>query len=267
METDCINRILSIQDRSGCQRRIVSGILRSGRFLASRSAWRKRAVFSMRFRFSWTLSGALFAGILLAGVLLASADAQAQIYTCTAPDGTRVFSDKRCGADAKVVPGITNRKPPAAAKAKSAPKPATELEQLIKLCNAGDMKACTAWTLGGGPNHLREKERKAQLACEGGSLRDCEERYCKDGANEECRARVLLAARLSGGLWYLRDEDQRQPDGSATYVVRCFAKNTGETRDVTITCAAATGPDRCHGARPGQGFARLEQAASSVCAD
>lgn len=215
----------------------------------------------MRFKFSSTL----FAGILLVGVLLAYPDAQAQIYTCTAADGTRVYSDKRCGADAKVVPGITNRKRPAAAKAKSVPKTAAELEELIKLCDAGDMTACTAWTLGGGPNQLREKERKGQLACEDGSLRDCEERYCKDGASEECRARVLLAARLSGGSWYLRDEDKRQPDGSATYAIRCFAKNTGETRDVTITCSAATGPNRCHGARPGQGFARLDEAASSVC--
>lgn len=207
---------------------------------------------------------------LLAGVLLAFSSAHAQIYTCTAEDGTRVFSDKRCGKDAKVVPGITTTKRPsaaagAAAKAKTEPKSAAELEALIELCNAGDMKACTTWTLGGGPNHLREKERRAQLACDGGSLRDCEERYCKDGVSQECRARVVQTAKLSGAAWYLRGEDQRQADGPATYSIRCIPEGVSETRDVTIMCSATAGPNRCSGTQRRQGFARLDQAAASIC--
>jgi hypothetical protein len=45
--------------------------------------------------------------LLVAGLLAASAGV-AQIYTCKAEDGSRVFSDQRCGDDATVVPG-TNR--------------------------------------------------------------------------------------------------------------------------------------------------------------
>lgn len=217
----------------------------------------------MRFRFPW------FAGTLLAGVL-ASSNAGAQIYACTAADGTRVFSDQRCGKDARIVPGITTKKRPsaaaiAAAKSKSAPKTAAQLEELLELCNAGDMTACTTWTLGGGPNHLREQEHRAQLGCEGGSLRDCEERYCKDGAGKACRTHVLQAAKLSGDAWYLRGEEQRQADGAATYSIRCIPEGISEISDVTITCSAAAGPNRCYGVQPGQGFARLDQAAASIC--
>lgn len=218
----------------------------------------------MRFSFPW------LPGTLLAGVLLASFGAEAQIYTCTAEDGTRVFSDKRCGKDAKVVPGIATTKRPAAAasaaaKAKSEPKTAAQLEELIELCNTGDMKACTAWTLGGGPNHLREKERRAQLACDGGSLRDCEDRYCKDGVSKECRTYVLQAAKLSGDAWYLHDEVQPQTDGSATYNVRCIPEGVSAIRDVPIICSAAAGPNRCYGGQPRQSFARLDQAAAAIC--
>lgn len=219
---------------------------------------------SMRFSSPW------LSGTLLAGVLLVCLSAEAQIYTCTAEDGTRVFSDKRCGKDAKLVPGITTTKRPsaaagAAAKAKSEPKTAAQLEELLELCNGGDMKACTTWTLGGGPNNLREKERKAQLACEGGSVPDCEERYCKDGVSKECRTHVLQAAKLSGDVWYLRGEDQRQPDGSATYNVRCIPEGVSEIRDVNIICSATAGPNRCYGAQPRQAFARLDQAAAGIC--
>jgi hypothetical protein len=218
----------------------------------------------MRFAIPWVL----FQATLLPSVPLVYSDAQAQIYTCTAADGTRVFSDKRCGKDAKVVPGITTTKRSAAAagaavKAKSAPKTAAELEELIKLCNAGDMAACTTWTLGGGPNHLREKERKAQLGCEGGSLSDCEERYCKDGATGECRTHVLQAAKLSGKTWYLRAEE-RAADG-AIYDIRCMPDSTARTHDVAITCATVAGPARCSGALSRQGFARLDQAATNEC--
>lgn len=208
--------------------------------------------------------------ILLAGALLAFWNAEAQIYTCTAEDGTRVFSDKRCGKDARVVPGIATTKRSSAAanasaKAKAEPKTAAQLEELIELCNAGDMKACTAWTLGGGPNHLREKERRAQLACEGGSLRDCEERYCKDGVGTECRTHVLQTAKLSGAAWYLRGEDQRQADDPARYSIRCIPEGVSGARDVTIVCSAAAGPNRCSGTQARQGFARLDQAAASIC--
>lgn len=217
----------------------------------------------MRFSFPWA------AGALLAGVL-ASANAEAQIYACTAPDGTRVFSDQRCGKDAKIVPGITTKKRPsaaaiAAAKAQSVPQTPAQLEELLERCNAGDMKACTTWTLGGGPNHLREKEHRAQLGCEGGSLRDCEERYCKDGASKACRTHVLQAAKLSGDEWYLRGEEQRQADSSATYSIRCIPEGIGEIRDVVITCSATAGPNRCRDAQRQQGFARLDQAAASTC--
>ena len=43
------------------------------------------------------------ASILLAVALLACASSQAQIYECAGKDGSRVFSDKRCGPDAKEV--------------------------------------------------------------------------------------------------------------------------------------------------------------------
>lgn len=224
----------------------------------------------MRLSFPW-LAGAVLAGTVLANVLLVPAGVAAQIYTCTAADGTRVFSDRRCGNDAKIVPGITTQRPAAAAgtgiaaKANNPPQTAVQLEELLELCNAGDMKACTRWTLGGGPNHLREQELKAQLACEAGSLRDCEQRYCRDGVSKECRTRILQVAKLSGDVWYLRGEDQSQP-GSTTYNVRCIPAGASEIREIAIICSDTTGPNRCYGAQPRQGFAQLDQAAAGICA-
>ena len=78
--------------------------------------------------------------ILTAAVAFAYADSEAQIYQCTAPDGTKVFSDERCGKDAKLVPGITSTKRPSSSAAKSAPvapKSKAELETLLKSCDEG----------------------------------------------------------------------------------------------------------------------------------
>ena len=125
-------------------------------------------------------------------------------------DGGRVFSDERCGPDAKVVSGITSKKrstpTSSAPRPKRVAKPAEELKALSAQCDAGDMKACKEWTLGGGPNLLRQNERKAELECEAGSLVACEERYCKDRVDADCRARVLRTAKLAGEDWYLREE-------------------------------------------------------------
>jgi hypothetical protein len=195
---------------------------------------------------------------------------EAQIYTCTAPDGTRIFSDEKCGPDAKIVPNIsTTRKPsPSAANArpKVEPKSPEELDALLKKCNDGDMKACDIWTRGGGPNNLREKERAAERACAAGSLADCEYRYCSGSVNEECRARVLNAAQVAGNDWYLRDTGRTQPDGSTRYEVRCVPAGARAIRDIVVTCSGTAGPNRC--AAPGSSsfFARLDLAAAAMCA-
>jgi hypothetical protein len=211
--------------------------------------------------------------------------ATAQIYECPGADGSRVFSDKKCGPDAKTVKGIVTGKRAApkktAAKAGSnttgtnkagtktplsTPRPAAELQQLLKLCDAGDDAACTKWTKGGGPNLLREHERQAEMACEAGSLVDCESRYCRDGASEDCRQRVLRTAALSGDTWYLRADGRQFVAGSTTYDVRCVNKNEPQTRDITIACAAANGPHRCTAInRPAPAFTRLDQAATNLC--
>jgi Domain of unknown function (DUF4124) len=205
--------------------------------------------------------------LLLTGACLMHATARAQIYTCTAEDGTRVFSDERCGPDAKVVPGVTSKKRPAASAASASrvrkvAKPPAELEQLSSRCNAGDMKACKEWTLGGGPDLLKEKERKAELDCEAGSLAACEERYCRDGVDPDCRARVLRTARLAGENWYLREEERGRSDGRTRYRVRCVPQGAS-ARDITIECAPYASPDRCSIAQ--QRFARLDQAAAQSC--
>lgn len=213
-------------------------------------------------------------GVLLAcGLLLGHPGARAQIYTCTLEDGTRVFSDSRCGPDAKVVPGIESKKRarpkssagPAGPKPARTRKPAAELESLIKLCDAGDVPACNQWTLGGGPDLLREKERAAELECEGGSLSACEERYCRDGVDKDCRARVLRTAKLAGETWYLREESARQPDGLTRYGIRCLPSSPGPARDITITCSSQAGPNRCYLSTPAQGYARLDHAAARHC--
>ena len=194
---------------------------------------------------------------------------RAQIYECAGEDGSRVFSDERCGPDAKVVSGITSRKRQApdaagASRPKRVFKAAAELEALSARCDAGDMKACREWTLGGGPNLLREKERRAELECEGGSLTACEERYCKEGFTPDCRVRVLRTAQLAGDDWYLRDEERGRPDGSTRYSVRCVPEK-GPPRDITVQCASLAGPNRCYVIDPEQGFPRLDRAAAKHC--
>lgn len=208
-------------------------------------------------------------GALLAlGALHAGTDAMAQIYTCTAKDGTRIFSDEKCGPDAKVVPNITTNKkpPPKPAAPKVAPKSAAELDALLEKCNAGDMNACNTWTHGGGPNSLREKERAAQKACEAGSLVDCEYRYCSGSVNEECRARVLQTAKVAGENWYLPDAGHVQADGSTRYEVRCVPPGARAVRAVVVTCSGQGGPNRCRSAGQSDAFARLDLAANALCA-
>jgi hypothetical protein len=195
--------------------------------------------------------------------------AEAQIYRCTAPDGTPIFSDERCGPDAKIVPGITSKKrAPASSSASQAPKPEPkspqELKALLERCNQGDNAACNTWTKSGGPNQLREEEKQHELACEAGSLRDCEQRYCLDGLTEECRRRVFLTAKLSGESWYLR-EQRTLTDGGTSYSIRCAPPRGSQMRDVTVTCSAIAGPQRCSTSASAQSFARLDQAAHSSC--
>jgi Domain of unknown function (DUF4124) len=211
----------------------------------------------------------LAAGLFLASVCLTYSSARAQIYTCTAEDGTRVFSDERCGPDAKIVPGVTSKKRPAAnagaaSSVRKVAKPAAQLEELSRLCDAGDMKACKEWTLGGGPNLLKEQERKAELDCEAGSLAACEERYCSDGVDSDCRARVLRTARLAGENWYLRQEEHGRSDGRTRYHIRCVPEGAS-ARDITIECAQQASPDRC--SRAQQSFSRLDQAAAQSCSN
>lgn len=207
----------------------------------------------------------------VASLLLACATAHAQVYTCVAEDGSRVFSDQRCGPDAKLVPGIGQSKAPArkpAGPAKPPPKKKSpdELEALIQRCDAGDTKACSEWTLGGGPNLLRETERKAELECEGGSLAACEERYCREGLDADCRARVLRTAKLAGETWYLHEETAGAADGSTEYSVRCIPEGATAPRDLTITCASDAGPNRCRATDTNRGFPRLAAAATQHCA-
>ncbi len=207
---------------------------------------------------------------ILALTVLQSTAVQAQIYTCRAADGTRIFSDEHCGPDAKVVPGIDGRKRPAAKSATvtRTPVPAREpadLDALLQQCDRGIVSACNEWTRGGGPNHLREKERMAQQSCDAGSLVACEERYCVDGASAQCRTRVMKAAKLSGATWYLRGE-ARQGNDATRYDVRCIWEGVRDTRDVAVLCAATAGPQRCSDAGRTLFFARLDAAAESYCA-
>ncbi|MFO7305664.1 MAG: DUF4124 domain-containing protein [Gammaproteobacteria bacterium] len=199
----------------------------------------------------------------------ATFEAHAQIYTCTAPDGTRIFSDEKCGPDAKIVPGISTKSRASAKrptnKAQRVMRSPAELEQLLSACNAGDMKACTEWTHGGGPQYLREQERQATLACERGSLEDCERRYCMDGMTEECRRRVLEAAKIAGDTWYVRSQRPRA-QGGVSYEVRCAVAGARDLRDAIVECAGLAGPDRCELIATRQRFARFDQAAASFCA-
>jgi len=204
--------------------------------------------------------------LLLVGLGLLCSHAQAQIYTCTAPDGSRVFSDEKCGPDAKVVKGIETRKRPAKTpSAPVAPKSPAELEQLLADCNSGNGSACMTWTKGGGPSQLRAKEKQLEASCDAGSLPACEERYCRDGATEQCRTRVMALASVAGESWYLRF--QRKPDAASptTYSVRCIREGERALRDVTIACAATAGPERCRSSLGNEAFPRLDAAASSAC--
>ena len=217
-------------------------------------------------RFDW----AILAIPILALTALRIPEVQAQIYTCRAPDGTRIFSDERCGPDAKVVPGFDSKKRPVTkdttvAKATVLPRASADLDALLKQCDRGSVSACKEWTRSGGPNHLREKERQAQQSCDAGSLAACEERYCVDGASAQCRTRVLKTAKLSGATWYLRSE-ARQANDAMLYDVRCIWEGVRDTRDVAVLCAATAGPQRCADAARKQFFARLDAAAASYCA-
>lgn len=207
---------------------------------------------------------------LLAGIgLVIALEASAQIYTCTAPDGTRICSDEKCGPDAKIVPGISTKKRAKPGqnganqpvRAALAPE---ELERLLSRCNEGDMKACTEWTHGGGPNQLREQERRAGIACDAGSLEDCERRYCADGITDECRKRVLGLAKVTGETWYLRGQSPLSNAG-VSYQIRCLVEDVRKIHDATIDCAGPPGPTRCELLGNGQRFGRLDQAAASFC--
>jgi hypothetical protein len=213
------------------------------------------------------------AWILLAAALLVGASSEAQIYECAGKDGSRVFSDKRCGPDAKIVQPALKPKRAAApgSAATPAPKPvktrksAAELQQLIEQCDAGDDKACTAWTMGGGPELLRDEERKAEVDCEAGSLAACEQRYCREGMTADCRSRVQRTARLAGDTWYLRSETREPGSGFTKYLVRCTSESANAAADVIVTCAGEAGPNRCYLADPQKGYQRLAQAAAAQC--
>lgn len=203
---------------------------------------------------------------VIAALYVFAAPVSAQIYTCTAEDGTRIFSDEKCGPDAKIVPGITTKKrvnKKEAGKPQRVVRSPEELESLLRECNAGEMKACTDWTRGGGPNHLRELEERAELACETGSVADCEQRYCIDGVTAECRRRVLGAAKITGDTWYLREQSPL-PRGGVAYRIRCLVEGARTIRDLTVECAGPAGPRRCV-SEGGQRFARFDQAAGSGC--
>ncbi len=207
--------------------------------------------------------------ILLAGLVL-PATLPAQIYMCTAPDGTRIYSDERCGSDAKVVPGIsTGRKRSDVTKSSTLPlkpvaKSETELQALSSRCDAGETQACNEWTRSGGPALLKADERKLEQACTSGELKACEERYCRDGATKDCRARVKETAPASGNDWYLRTTGQRRADGTTEYAVRCMPAGDLAIRDVSISCAAQAGPQRCSAAG-NTAAATMSETAAALC--
>src|SRR5690606_23742255 len=92
--------------------------------------------------------------VVLSALCFVATQAGAQIYTCTAEDGTRIFSDEKCGPDAKIVPGITTKRRASGAQTRQQQRvtlPPQELERLIGECNDGDIKACNEWTHGGRP--------------------------------------------------------------------------------------------------------------------
>lgn len=210
------------------------------------------------------------AWILLGAALLVWTGSEAQIYTCKGKDGSRVFSDEKCGPDAQLVKGDYSkpkRPPPKGTSAKPVKtrRPASELEQLMLECDGGDMKACSAWTMGGGPELLRDRERKSEQECEEGSLAACEERYCREGIDEDCRVRVQRTARLAGETWYMRSETRDAEAGITKYLVRCIPPGALQANDVLVTCSSEAGPNRCYFADPQRGFPRLAAAALNQC--
>ncbi len=210
----------------------------------------------------------LWRALLAIGALQFATALEAQIYTCTAADGTRIFSDEKCGPDAKVVPNISTSKKPARTstpRPKVEPKSAAELDGLLEQCNGGDMKACDTWTRGGGPNRLREKEQSAEQSCEAGSVADCEYRYCSGNVSQECRARVLQAAQVTGENWYLHGTGETLPDGATRYAVRCLVPNARSIAEVTVTCAGQAGPNRCSILGRSGAHGRLDLAAAAAC--
>jgi len=204
--------------------------------------------------------------VVLSALCFVATQAGAQIYTCTAEDGTRIFSDEKCGPDAKIVPGITTKRRASGAQTRQRQRvtlPPEELERLLGECNDGDIKACNEWTRGGGPALLREKERKLEQSCDAGQLAACEERFCRDGATKECRARVRQTAPAAGEYWYLRSTGQRQPDGTTRYAIRCLPEGDLAMHDIAVSCAAQAGPQRCQaGATRG---ASMSEVASAQC--
>jgi len=203
--------------------------------------------------------------------VLVSSRVSAQVYTCIAPDGTRIYSDRKCGPDAKLVPGMhgatktRNSAKRSAAKDGVAPKSVAELDDLLRLCNGGHQPSCMAWSKGGGPNRLRAKEQERERKCAAGSLADCEERYCRDGVSDECRRRVLQTAAMSGRTWYLRGSGTPGANGITTHSIRCLREGSRDIRDASIDCAATAGPQRCKIAQAQGGFASLDQAAAEYC--
>ena len=213
----------------------------------------------------------LFAGVLIAMAAFAHR-VDAQIYSCTASDGTRVFSDKRCGPDAAVVKDLGASTKRSTTKGKSSsslikvePKSPEELQTLLKRCNDGDESACMTWSKGGGPKQLRALEKEQEASCNAGSLAACEQRYCRDGATEECRSRVTALATLSGENWYLRFQQKLAVNAPAIYSVRCLESQTRELRDFTVSCAPLAGPSRCQVGQGAQAFPKLDAAASNFC--
>ena len=210
------------------------------------------------------------AWLLLGAALLVCASSEAQIYTCKGKDGSRVFSDKRCGPDAELVKqdySKPKRPPPKGTSAKpvKTQRSAAELEELTLKCDAGDMKACTEWTMGGGPEMLRDTERLSEQDCEAGSLAACEVRYCREAIDADCRSRVQRTARLAGDTWYLRDETRDADAGITKYLVRCIPEGAPKSHDIVVTCSSTASDNRCYIADPQRGFPRLAQAAASQC--
>lgn len=112
----------------------------------------------------------------------------------------------------------------------------------------------------------REVEITPEVACEAGSLHDCEQLYCRDGISEECRKHVLQTAKISSDTWYLREQRAAKDNRATTYAIRCMT-SSAPIRDLTITCAAKPGPNRCSTApqSANTGYARLDKAAAGYC--